>query len=106
MRHSLGAFLRFNDYLFVDLLESNFGKRAMYLCVNYVIVYVVERNSGGHLAIVGKAFLQFLAGEEDTALYGAKGQVHVFGYLAGSYTHFRAHETASYLVCRLLLEKK
>ncbi len=38
MRHSLGLFLRFNDYLFVDLLESNFGKRAMYLCVNYVIV--------------------------------------------------------------------
>ena len=23
-----------------------------------------------------------------------------------SYTHLRAHETASYLVCRLLLEKK
>ena len=81
MRHSLGVFLRFNDYLFVDLLESNFGKRAMYLCVNYVIIYIVERNSGGHLAIVGKAFLQFLAGEEDTALNGAEGQIHVFGYL-------------------------
>ena len=31
----------------------------------------------------------------------------VFGYLiAVSYTHLRAHETDSYLVCRLLLEKK
>src|SRR5665647_2731838 len=28
------------------------------------------------------------------------------GPLAVSYTHLRAHETDSYLVCRLLLEKK
>src|SRR5665647_1865193 len=28
------------------------------------------------------------------------------GYLPVSYTHLRAHETDSYLVCRLLLEKK
>ena len=27
-------------------------------------------------------------------------------YEAVSYTHLRAHETDSYLVCRLLLEKK
>ena len=27
-------------------------------------------------------------------------------YIAVSYTHLRAHETDSYLVCRLLLEKK
>ena len=27
-------------------------------------------------------------------------------YLPVSYTHLRAHETDSYLVCRLLLEKK
>src|SRR5664279_6004113 len=27
-------------------------------------------------------------------------------FVAVSYTHLRAHETASYLVCRLLLEKK
>ena len=27
-------------------------------------------------------------------------------FLAVSYTHLRAHETDSYLVCRLLLEKK
>ena len=80
MRHSLEGGWRFNDYL-VDLLESNFGKRAMYLCVNYVIVYVFERNSGICLAIVGEAFLQFLAGEEDTALNGAEGKVHLFGYL-------------------------
>src|SRR5664279_5836967 len=28
------------------------------------------------------------------------------GYTSVSYTHLRAHETDSYLVCRLLLEKK
>src|SRR5680860_1789012 len=28
------------------------------------------------------------------------------GFWAVSYTHLRAHETDSYLVCRLLLEKK
>ena len=27
-------------------------------------------------------------------------------YISVSYTHLRAHETDSYLVCRLLLEKK
>src|SRR5665647_3758881 len=30
----------------------------------------------------------------------------VLGYRTVSYTHLRAHETDSYLVCRLLLEKK
>ena len=29
-----------------------------------------------------------------------------YGVMAVSYTHLRAHETDSYLVCRLLLEKK
>ena len=30
----------------------------------------------------------------------------ITGYNPVSYTHLRAHETDSYLVCRLLLEKK
>src|SRR5680860_1823550 len=32
--------------------------------------------------------------------------IHPRTYNAVSYTHLRAHETDSYLVCRLLLEKK
>ena len=32
--------------------------------------------------------------------------ISMCGYTAVSYTHLRAHETDSYLVCRLLLEKK
>ena len=34
------------------------------------------------------------------------GQKALVTYIAVSYTHLRAHETDSYLVCRLLLEKK
>ena len=40
----------------------------------------------------------------------AKGIIEKQGVVVGaasvSYTHLRAHETDSYLVCRLLLEKK
>ena len=46
-----------------------------------------------------------IAGEKLTALPSLSGFLAV-GYLAVSYTHLRAHETDSYLVCRLLLEKK
>src|SRR5665647_2795839 len=35
-----------------------------------------------------------------------KGRRNVSTYVTVSYTHLRAHETDSYLVCRLLLEKK
>ena len=31
---------------------------------------------------------------------------YMYGYIAVSYTHLRAHETGRNLVCRLLLEKK
>ena len=34
------------------------------------------------------------------------GDAFLGGLIAVSYTHLRAHETDSYLVCRLLLEKK
>ena len=34
------------------------------------------------------------------------GMACVCGAVPVSYTHLRAHETDSYLVCRLLLEKK
>ena len=33
------------------------------------------------LPIIGKLFLELLAGEEDAALHGAEGKFHLFGYL-------------------------
>ena len=41
-----------------------------------------------------------------TQLYSDMSFVSLQGVPAVSYTHLRAHETDSYLVCRLLLEKK
>ena len=46
----------------------------------------------------------FSSGRELLTKLGFK--VGVFSNGAVSYTHLRAHETDSYLVCRLLLEKK
>ena len=35
----------------------------------------------GSLAVVGETHLEFLAGEEDAALDGSEGEVHLFGNL-------------------------
>ena len=37
------------------------------------------REIGGRLAIVGKLLLEFLAGEENAALDGAEGEIHMLG---------------------------
>src|SRR5680860_975993 len=47
--------------------------------------------------------------EQDIYIHGSGDLANSLlqqGVLAVSYTHLRAHETDSYLVCRLLLEKK
>ena len=41
-----------------------------------------------------------------TTMQGRASRFSMTCPLAVSYTHLRAHETDSYLVCRLLLEKK
>src|SRR5665647_3685997 len=43
---------------------------------------------------------------EKVTEYARSADLVVIGPEAVSYTHLRAHETDSYLVCRLLLEKK
>ena len=40
------------------------------------------------------------------SVYPERDRAHLQSYVSVSYTHLRAHETDSYLVCRLLLEKK
>src|SRR5680860_269965 len=52
---------------------------------------------------------QFVVGEHldpgQVAVVGAQGLAQfLLGHVVVSYTHLRAHETDSYLVCRLLLE--
>ena len=44
--------------------------------------------------------------EGNIDFYGKSGFTYASRYGTVSYTHLRAHETDSYLVCRLLLEKK
>ena len=46
--------------------------------------------------------------DSDNGIYrcNVKSEKKLSSYDAVSYTHLRAHETDSYLVCRLLLEKK
>src|SRR5665647_3865426 len=62
---------------------------------------VVAHEAQAHQAGGAVAVLRDL--ELDDALGGRVAGVFVE---AVSYTHLRAHETDSYLVCRLLLEKK
>ena len=53
------------------------------------VVYLYDGSFEGFLCCVYESFAQ-----------------HELPFAAVSYTHLRAHETDSYLVCRLLLEKK
>ena len=48
---------------------------------------------------------KIILGEYETKLSKSKDEINKM-IKAVSYTHLRAHETDSYLVCRLLLEKK
>ena len=67
-----------------------------------IVTHSTTKYMDGHAACVGGAIVD--SGNFDWAAYGDK-----FAGLttpAVSYTHLRAHETDSYLVCRLLLEKK
>src|SRR5680860_1750223 len=80
-----------------DLLETD-----GFLCIGAARV---ERAAGRDVRQVRRDApdrVQFLALEVHP---GDRGQ-QPLGVRAVSYTHLRAHETDSYLVCRLLLEKK
>ena len=45
-------------------------------------------------------------GKEYRTIWFENNVVKIIDQTTVSYTHLRAHETDSYLVCRLLLEKK
>src|SRR5665647_1423389 len=66
---------------------------------------VQEVRSGTPVVIAEPAgeHRRLLAGVRDTRPHSSAGR-HQLGSAPVSYTHLRAHETDSYLVCRLLLE--
>src|SRR5665647_3855072 len=53
-----------------------------------------------------QALLLDLRPDEKVPLLAGAGTISPEDIASVSYTHLRAHETDSYLVCRLLLEKK
>src|SRR5664279_6387643 len=79
---------------------------------------IAETERFGHRVAYNCAFAEMgLGWTWDESLYGellrvAGGKERVRSFIERhhphpvSYTHLRAHETDSYLVCRLLLEKK
>src|SRR5665647_600548 len=76
----------------------------------------LDRRPYAHLGILGAIAFVLQAGNfmmrMYNLIYSAKGVAYGASYtdvhitIPVSYTHLRAHETDSYLVCRLLLEKK
>src|SRR5664279_6086694 len=75
--------------ILVDALALLMGEKASSDVVRH----------GAEKAVVACVFESTLGAEQILEENGLDGE-------AVSYTHLRAHETDSYLVCRLLLEKK
>jgi aspartate aminotransferase len=71
------------DYSADEIVVANGGKQAIYNVLKAIL------NPGDEIVIISPAWVSYEA------------QIRPV-----SYTHLRAHETDSYLVCRLLLEKK
>ena len=64
-----------------------------------MIEIIIKKYLDGHLDV--PSFFEHEAEAPDSFVI-----IQKTGGRAVSYTHLRAHETDSYLVCRLLLEKK
>ena len=57
--------------------------------------------------LIGTFYAKHFAGNRLGIINGSSNKLNaLLRIVAVSYTHLRAHETDSYLVCRLLLEKK
>src|SRR5665647_3738668 len=98
------------------------GARALLESLEHQKVEVIFGILGGAILPVydelcgNKKIRHILARHEQCAAHEAEGYARASGRAgicmatsgpgAVSYTHLRAHETDSYLVCRLLLEKK
>ena len=72
----------------------------IYSCLGWCLEVVYAAATTGQ--IVNRGFLNGPV----CPIYGFGMVIVLFVLTPVSYTHLRAHETDSYLVCRLLLEKK
>src|SRR5665647_3444154 len=87
-------------YINYQKLENSLNNKLMLLVacivlISGIVIYFVIRNISNPINILTDAAKRFHKGDQTArSLYTV------------SYTHLRAHETDSYLVCRLLLEKK
>src|SRR5665647_3871728 len=109
MEYNGGVMSYKNLESFIDKLEEAGELRRIKVEVDPVleITEITDRvsKSGGPALLFEK-----VKGSEYPLLINAMGSYKrmalALGVEAVSYTHLRAHETDSYLVCRLLLEKK
>ena len=91
-----------------SLIPFYFGIPGVKLGLTNIVVVLMLYCVGTKEALAVSALrivlAGFLFGNMFSILYSLAGGL--LSFLAVSYTHLRAHETDSYLVCRLLLEKK
>ena len=106
---SFGFFLIFSDsenqqlvFLKLSFFRMLFSNSFCRCCYEHDMCYVKLEQKEACLLYTSDA-----ADEEDSVDLGGPTGVESWRTIgAVSYTHLRAHETDSYLVCRLLLEKK
>src|SRR5665647_2454766 len=99
------VFTRLNNHeIFVYL--SLEGSIIMEILAKPVEILLVEDNKGD-IGLIEEVFEEAkIRNNLHVAEDGEEAILFLHGEGTVSYTHLRAHETDSYLVCRLLLEKK
>ena len=85
--------MRIDKYLWCVRLQKTRSKSSKFI-------------EGGNVKIVNEVIKKSSKEIKIDQTFSIREQPIWRKYKAVSYTHLRAHETDSYLVCRLLLEKK
>src|SRR5665647_1406618 len=85
-----------------------FGSGVLISALTFDLMEKAYQSGGFDSVSIGfiAGALLFVFGDYLIDSYGGSSRKSGHGTRPVSYTHLRAHETDSYLVCRLLLEKK
>ena len=83
------------------MIKQNLFSKIMFLITSFIFVFFIFDT----WELSFKDY-QSLQSQLETRQEHANDLRNEINYIPVSYTHLRAHETDSYLVCRLLLEKK